>query len=229
MIVLGVLIALGAQQFVDELQWRKAVRLTEEALASEIAASVVHSAERQMVYPCLRARLNQLVVKMNADDSRWVGDPMPLGDEATVGVPILPAAYRTPDRNWDDSVWEAAKSSGVFTHMPRQRVAAYSNLYAMMETKRIKNVLEVQTYPRLLYLSYDTTMDSEARQQALSLLGVLDWLNGTFFYDSREFIDAVRDMRLDFSRTTLKRDLAAIERTQRAFRGNCVRHVEIRL
>lgn len=228
MVVLGVLIALGAQQVVDDIQWRKAVRVTEEALASEIAASVVHSAERQMVYPCLRARLNQLVAKINADDPRWIGDPMPLGNEAT-GAPMLPAAYRTPDRDWDDSVWEAAKGSGVFTHMPRQRVAAYSNLYAIIESNRTINLLEVQTYPQLLYLSYDTTMNSDARRQALSLLGVLDWVNGTFFYDSRKFMDAVRDMRLDFSRTTLKRDLAAIERTQRSFRGNCVRHVEIRL
>lgn len=132
-VVLGVLIALGAQQVADDIQWRKSVRVTEEALASEIAASVVHSAERQMVYPCLRARMNELVAKINANDSRWIGDPMPLGNEAT-GAPILPAAYRTPDRDWDDSVWEAAKSSGVFTHMPSQRVAAYSNLYAIMET-----------------------------------------------------------------------------------------------
>ena len=46
--MLGVLIALGAQQAVESLRWRDEVRLTEDALAIEIADSVVHASERAM-------------------------------------------------------------------------------------------------------------------------------------------------------------------------------------
>ena len=227
-IVLGVLIALGAQQVADTLQGRNEARLTDIALTDEIAASIVHAAERQMVYQCLRGRLNYLIEKVAKAGDRWVGDPMPL-EQAAIGVTIVPTAYRTPSREWNENVWEAAQNSGVFAYMPRERVAAYSNIYATIEGERKANELELQAFPQLLYLSYDTTLDAEARQQALGALGRLDWLNGTILFDGRQLIEEARAMRLDFSRTNLKRDLAEAERTQRAFRGNCVQHVEVRL
>ena len=51
-IVMGVLIALGTQQMVEEFHWREEVRLTEEALTNEIALSLVSVAEKQMLGAC---------------------------------------------------------------------------------------------------------------------------------------------------------------------------------
>ena len=227
-IVLGVLIALGAQQAVETLRWREEVRRTEDALTIEIAESVLHASERQMVNRCLSDRLNYLIGKVSSNNGPWSGDPMPLKQSA-LGVTIVPAAYRTPNRPWNDNVWESAQNSGVFIHMPRERVAAFSRTYATMEGLRKVNDLEQQDFPHLLYLSFDTTLDAAARQRALAALGRLDWLNGTILYDGKKLIDEVQDMRLNFSRTSLKREMAEVERTQRAFRGNCVQHVDVRL
>jgi hypothetical protein len=227
-IVLGVAIALAAQQAVEELRWRNEVRLTEDALTIEIADSVLHASERQMVNRCLKDRLNSLIDKVSSNNGNWTGDPMPL-EQAAIGVKIVPAAYRTPNRPWNDNVWEAAQNGGVFSHMPRERVAAFSKIYAIMEGLHTVNELEHQVFPELLYLSFDTQLDAAARQRALAALGRLDWLNGTILYDGERLIDEVQDMRLDFSRTSLKRDLAEIERTQRAFRGKCVQHFEVKL
>ena len=153
---------------------------------------------------------------------------MPL-EQAALGVTIVSAAYRTPNRPWNDNVWESAQNSGVFIHMPRERVAAYSNIYAIMESLHRVNDLEQQDFPQLLYLSFDTRLDAAARQQALAALGRLDWLNGTIIFDGKKLIDDVEDMHLDFSRTSLKREMAEVERMQRAFRGKCVQHVEVEL
>jgi hypothetical protein len=54
-------------------------------------------------------------------------------------------------------------------------------------------------------------------------------LNGTILLDGERLIDEVRAMRLDFSRTSLKRGMADVERLQRGFRGKCVQHFEARL
>jgi post-segregation antitoxin (ccd killing protein) len=81
----------------------------------------------------------------------------------------------------------------------------------------------------LLYLSFDTSLDAQARRQAMSTLGQLDWLNGLAVNTSDDLIDAARALHLDFSRTNLTRDLAEIERAQREFRGTCVKHVDLRL
>ena len=227
-IVLGVLIALGAQQAVETLRWREEVRRTEDALTIEIADSVLHASERQMVNRCLSDRLTYLISKVSSNKGPWSGDPMPL-EQAAFGVTIVPAAYRTPNRPWNDNVWESAQNSGVFIHMPRERVAAFSKIYAIMEGLHKVNELENQDFPQLLYLSFDTRLDAAARQQALAALGRLDWLNGTILFDGKRLIDEVRDMRLDFSRTSLKRELAEVQRMQGAFRGKCVQHVEVEL
>lgn len=227
-IVLGVVIALAAQQFVESLRWREEVRRTEDALTIEIADSVLHASERQMVNRCLSDRLNNLIGKVRSNNGPWSGDPMPL-ERAALGVAIVPAAYRTPNRPWNDNVWESAQNGGVFIHMPRERVAAFSKIYAIMEGLHKVNELEHQVFPELLYLSFDTRLDAAARQQALAALGRLDWLNGTILFDGKRLIDEVRAMRLDFSRTSLEREMAEVARTQRAFRGKCVQHVEVEL
>ena len=230
-IVLGVLIALGAQQAVDTVQWREEVRRTEAALTDELAKSVVDAAERHMVNECLLGRTSDLIAKVSASGGEWVADPMPLARMGLgTAVPVAgPAAYRTPTRDWSDHVWQAAKSSGVLTHMPRERVSAYSNIYAVIGILRDANRLEANTFPTLLFLSYDTTLGPQDRQRALGVLGHLDWLRGAQFNETRRLIRAVAEMKLDFSKTSLASDLAEKERTQRDFRGDCIRHVKLNL
>lgn len=228
-VVLGVLIALAAQEAVETRRWRDEVRLTEDALTIEIADSVLHASERQMVNRCLSDRLRQLIGKVSASDGAWQGDPLVLASTTTGVSTTAPGAYRTPNRPWNDDVWVATQNGGVFTHMPRERVAAFAKVYARMEGLRKMNEFEHQVFPELLYLSFDTQLDPAARQRALSTLGRLDWLNGTILLDGGKLIDEVRAVRLDFSRTRFKQGLADAERSQRTFRGACVQPFDVRL
>lgn len=227
-VVLGVVIALAAQQAVETASGRDEARRTEEALTVEIAASVVHASERQMVSRCLGDRLTYLIGKVSSNGGPWKGDPMPLRMIATT-VKSAPAAYRTPNRKWNDDVWVATQNGEVFGHMPRERVTAFSRIYTIMEGLRKDNEFEHQVFPQLLYLSFDTELDAAARQQTLAALGRLDWLNATTLLDGRRLIDEVRAMRLDFSRTNLQEELAKVEAAQRAARGNCVRPFAVQL
>ena len=228
-VVLGVVIALAAQQAVETARWREEVRRTEEALTAEIAESVVHASERQMIGPCLRDRLNHLIGKVSSNSGPWRGDPMPLYRLSATTVRSAPASYRTPNRKWNDNVWESAQSGEVFGHMPRERLMAFSRVYTIMEGLRKDNEIEHQIFPQLLYLSFDTQLDAPARQQALAALGRLDWLNATTLLDGKRLIEEARAMRLDFSRTNLKSELVRIEGEQRRLRGACVQHVPVQL
>src|SRR5262245_62108951 len=227
-IVLGVLIALGAQQTVEAIRWREEVRLTEETLTNEIALSIVNAAERKMVDQCLRNRLAHLIAKIRSEEAQWRADPMQLAskDNLSMGGP---APYRTPWRTWDQSAWASAKSSGVLSRMPREQVAALSGLYAAFDSERQAEAREEAAFSELLYLSFDTTLDAQARRYAMSVLGQLDWLNGTIVITADQLIDDARTMHLDFSRTNLHQNIADVERGQREFRGSCVKHVDIRL
>jgi hypothetical protein len=228
-IVLGVVIALAAQQAVEALNWREEVRRTEEALIIEIADSVVHASERQMVNRCLSGRLASLIGKVSSNQGSWKGDPMPINKSPRAVATVSAAPYRTPNRPWSSNVWEAAQNGGVFNHMRRERVAAFSKVYARLEGLRKVNEAEHQVFPNLLFLSFDTQLDAGTRQQALAGLGKLDWLNGTILLDGKMLIAEVRALRLDFSRTSLKRDLAERERNQRSLRGECVEPFMVKL
>lgn len=228
-VVVGVLIALGAQQAVEERRWRDEVRLTEDALTIEIAESVLHASERQMVNRCLSDRLTRLISKVSSNEGAWSGDPLPLPPAASSVKITTPMAYRTPNRPWNDDVWVATQNGGVFNHMPRERVAAFAKVYARMKGLRKVNEFEHQVFPELLYLSFDTRLDDAARQRALATLGKLDWLNGTILLDGEKLIEEVRAIRLDFSRTSLKRGMADLERIQRVFRGKCVQPFDVQL
>ena len=228
-IVLGVLIALGAQQIVEAVQWHEEVRLTEEALTNEIALSIVNAAERKMVDQCLRDRLAHLITKARSEDVRWSADPMQLGNTQYTLSMLSQAPYRTPLRTWDESAWDSAKSSGVLSHMPRERVADFSGLYMSLDSERQAEAREEAAFSELLYLSFDTTLDAQARRSAISALGQLDWLNGIIVVTGDQLVDATRAMHLDFSRTNLRQNIADVERDQRKFRGSCVKHVDVRL
>lgn len=228
-IVLGVLIALGAQQIVEAIHWREEVRLTEEALTNEIALSIVDAAERKMVDQCLRDRLVHLITKVRSQEAQWTADPMRLADTKYNRSMVAPAPYRTPLPTWEQSAWDSAKSSGVLSHMPRERVAAFSDLYTALESERQSQIWEEPAFSELLYLSFDTTLDAQARRSAMSALGRLDWLNGTIVITADQLIETARAMRLDFSQTNLHQKVADAERVQRVFRGSCVKHVDIGL
>jgi hypothetical protein len=228
-IVLGVLIALGAQQIIEAIRWREEVRLTEEALTNEIALSIVNAAERKMVDQCLRDRLTHLITKVRSQEAQWTADPMQLANTKETHSMVVPAPYRTPLRSWDQSAWDSAKSSGVLSHMLRKRVAAFSDLYTSLDGERHSEAQEEAVFSELLYLSFDTTLDAQARQRAISALGRLDWLNGVIVITADQLIDAARSMHLDFSRTNLHQNVADVELAQREFRGFCVKHVDVRL
>ena len=85
-----------------------------------------------MVNRCLSDRLTRLISKVSSNEGPWSGDPLPLSRTTSSVKTTTPPAYRTPNRPWNDDVWVATQNGGVFSHMPRERVAA---LCARQETR----------------------------------------------------------------------------------------------
>jgi hypothetical protein len=59
-IVVGVLIALGAEQMVESLRWQQKVRSTEESIRRDLALTADVASERVAVRRCLDDRLDRL-------------------------------------------------------------------------------------------------------------------------------------------------------------------------
>ena len=114
-IVLGVLIALSAEQLVEWLHWRNQVADARRALDGEVSYNVGAIAKRQQEGPCIDRRLQEIRALLTGGTSR-VSEP-----RASLGQPQL---WR-PRTN----VWQAAMAGQVAGHMPLATRVAYAGLY----------------------------------------------------------------------------------------------------
>lgn len=125
-IVVGVLIALAAEQIVEALHWRSQTRETEQALRTEIQDSVKSVVERRAIDGCLQT---QLAMLRNAVPRGLTSEPLPL----SIRPRVIPDLYATPWRAWTRGGWEAAIASNALNHVEAARLGAYANVYKAIE------------------------------------------------------------------------------------------------
>lgn len=230
-IVLGVLIALGFGQIVQEWQWHNDVRTTRQALANELANAANQAAERIAIEDCLRDRIGELTARLNTTNGRWTGDPLVLGS----GVRPAPhwdnlairRVYGSPLRGWSQDVWDAAKSGGVLDHMSHAEVASYSDVYGEVTAIRDFQGEELMLESNLSFLSTDQQLDNRSRIEALGKLGQLDALNGVLTGLSSLLLEGIKMLHLHVDKTASSEPLDQMLAVQRQYRGACVKDVEI--
>lgn len=223
-IVLGVLIALGAQQLADAWQWRQTVARTKADLDDQIRADIVNIAERKAVDPCLSQRLAELATKVAASRGEWIADPYRLPGEGKVAGTVsyaVPPAYRMPARNYPVDVWEQAKASGILTHMAQQDISRYAVIFDDIVDVRVQNNAEREHAAILSFLSFDGPLSPQDRALALSTISRLDYLNKDILYTLERLVAHARPLGAPLSADDEKA-LASYLEVQRKFRGPCV-------
>lgn len=113
-VVVGVLIALGAQQLVDEWQWRRKVGDFRAAIDAELGRNLESYRLRIEQRQCVRNRLDQL--------GAWAD-----AHEAGEGGRLRNAISRPLGVRLQFSVWDQAGEAA--SHMPLQQRLAYAELY----------------------------------------------------------------------------------------------------
>jgi hypothetical protein len=146
-IVLGVLIALGAEQAVEALHWRERVEAEREALHAEARENLGAVALRLSQNACVTNRLNalQVVFKQHARHE-------PLNIRGAVGRPL----HYTGSTN----VWKMAAADQAISHMPLREQIAISQAYDNYEG--FNNMLDTETaaWSRLSILNAPETLEA---------------------------------------------------------------------
>jgi hypothetical protein len=114
-IVIGVLIALGAEQAVETWHHREVVRRGEDALRDNFARFVKFKAAIDQEAPCMAARAAELraIIDQSAELHRL----------PEVGP--IPQPYPLP---WQIDTWDAMVASGAAPYLPRDRAILYSRI-----------------------------------------------------------------------------------------------------
>ena len=136
-VVLGVLIALLAQQLAQDWEWRQKVRAAEAAMQRELFfddGPQVYG--RAVVHPCLQQRLAAIRTAVDSDKNR----------EELIG---LIAGVQVDFTSYDDLAIQSAFASDVAAHMPQDRLNAYIQAYQMIPTMDRTNAFEAGDLARL--------------------------------------------------------------------------------
>jgi hypothetical protein len=147
-IVLGVLIALGAEQFVESLHWRHEVHETRKAIDAELSRDLA----------ALQFRLDQrgCVAQRVAELDRWsreIGSGHSLTLKKNVDQPIY-FAIRT-------AVWDSTTGE-VMSRMPLDAKLNYAALYSSM--KSFDDLLRDEADQWTVIASYEENKDLDRRE-----------------------------------------------------------------
>jgi len=122
-IVLGVLIALAAEQAVEALRWAAAVRTAREALHREMAFNNGYFRDWISIAPCMEQRIAAVTVLL--DDAAAGKHPVALGP-----------ANMEPGRLTLVAQWNAEQASQTLTHFPSEERTSLGAWYDLFQTMR---------------------------------------------------------------------------------------------
>jgi hypothetical protein len=115
-IMLGVLIALGLEQFVDGIHWRRKVDQAEQNMRIELVRDRTDAAQYAILQACTDAYLDRmrddLLRQDGADLTRLYGQGEPFVTEP-----------------WTSTAWEAAVASQIGDHMATDRFLNYAEAF----------------------------------------------------------------------------------------------------
>jgi hypothetical protein len=136
-IVVGVLIALIAEQLVESWHWRDQVREAEEAMRLELQTDNGPQAlARASIEPCLAQQIDAIQTEIEAGADR-------------ARVRELALAYSPPRRTWDEQAWRSASASQAAGHMPAEAMIRWSGPYNLVPSLAESNANEQGALSRL--------------------------------------------------------------------------------
>lgn len=131
-VILGILIALGAQQIADEIHWRREVADFRTAVRAEVSNNLATYVFRRSEDRCIEARLDELQQWL---DSWRAGQPLKL--TGPIGIPGS-LVVRT-------GVWDSRDAS-TFSRMPLSERLNYSSLYGEFANNEVHRLDERATW-----------------------------------------------------------------------------------
>jgi hypothetical protein len=206
-IVVGVLIALGAQQLAEDWHDRAELRDAEAAMTSELRDDDLPQAyTRAAIYQCY------------ADQLDAIENAIASGDRTKVLA--LARAYAPVVRTWDDEAWQAALASQVLAHSGSKRMLDWATPYLLIPELSL-GAREEQDELALLRpnMSGKGPLSAGQQDRLFQVLSVLRRHNDGMTGGSLVFINFARDQGLTLTR---EKQAAILAEARRKY-GACVK------
>ena len=131
-IVIGVLIALSAEQAVEAVHWGHKIDQAEDAVRLELRDDDAPQAyARSLTGVCLDRQLGRMRAVLQSGGTRdaWLN---------------AARGYAPPQRTWDMEAWRAMVASDVGPHMGAERLVRWSDPYRLVPSLQAENAQETR-------------------------------------------------------------------------------------
>jgi hypothetical protein len=185
-IVLGVLIALAAEQLAQGLDWRGKARLADQEMRQELADDDGPQAYVRVAFgDCVRATLTRIRV------SAETGDPRDVLLKAIDG-------YQLPFWTWDSFAYQATVAEGVSAHLPARQMNGWIQAYATMPALDRVNEKEFADAAELRAVSRSGgPISASERDRVLQAVEKLRADNDEILSGARVMLRGMRSLGLD--------------------------------
>lgn len=159
-IVIGVLIALGAEQVIERRHDREKVDGSLAALRVEMADHDFAAAEIEMATPCIFAQIDAVTARLKIGD----GASLPrFADRKMTGGFVI----RIPNRPYSDASWQSVNSSDTLRRLDPERANDLSYYYGQLDLQRSSNRAALDRVASLNALSTMMPRGEDARLRFL--------------------------------------------------------------
>ena len=182
-IVIGVLIALAAEEALSEYNWRKEVAIVQDSLDDELSGTLFAAMERVKIADCQRRTLDRL--DQLADESR--------------GTLVIRHAPVTRNRVWGSAAWDAAVASGAIAHMDHDQRNAYANLFSFVRLFRELNLRQEELWATISAYRRPRPLTETSRERFIEAVAQLRALTGTMNHGAQQFVDAAKPLNIQLT------------------------------
>lgn len=192
-IVLGVVIALGAESAVQSIEWRHKVDAAVGDMDNELGAGDGPEAyERLSVHDCIASHLDQIRAAVER------------GDRAESHQLI--DRFWLPNRTWDSLARDGANTADVAAHMPHERMLQYRIAYEMVPDMQRLAEKELADLGHLRGLpSSGGPLATEEKLGEVDAIEALRLDNDTFARESTFVLVRLRMMGIGLTRPFVER------------------------
>jgi hypothetical protein len=186
-IVLGVSVALAAQQAMDWWNWRGQVAEARSIIAAEMVGNVRQAIMRLRTAQCVERRLGELAAIL--DGAGKSGSLPPVGD---IAIPSQGGGA--------SSGWESVVASQTATHFPRQELAAINSAYQTVVVLADRTNREIEAWNSLYAMvGPGRRLDAASDAKLRDAMGQARAQNRLTASASNTLLNKVKALSLSFS------------------------------
>lgn len=191
-VVIGVCIALAAEQAVEAIHWYNTVVEARGVIATELAGNLSNSIRRMRTAHCTEQRLDTLAQIVDAASSS--GTLPPVGD---IGLPPL--------AQWTSGAWDSVVASQTATHFPRQQLADLAVIYGFVRKANDLNLADANSWAALhTMVGPGRRLDPSAQDRLRAALSEARYYNRSLATLGLRIVQRMEQQDMQFSRDDLK-------------------------